>query len=378
MLQVSVIDRDHYLNFVETEPYRNFLQYPSWADLKAEWKWASELLGWFTGDGQMVGGALVLYRKVPGLNKYLAYIPRGPMIDWFSNRKLSEWFEPLLSHLKQRHVFTVKMDPPLVRKKWSSQTIMQAIQEFQSHGLKNRKLTDIRPDQIFNDVEYVQQELAELGWRKNEGQDSFDTVQPQFVFRLNMRGKSLEQVYSGFYPAWQNKIHQAEQEGIHVYLGTEEDLPQFHHLLRSTAEREKSQVRGLSYFERMFETLIMENPYRVRLYLARLGERILSASLAVRVNGHTWDLYNARHGESLADPASVYLRWKMIQDAYQQGDRLFDFRGISTVLDENNPLFELLHFKLGFGGEACELVGEWDYPVIPMLYWAFDMYMKKR
>jgi lipid II:glycine glycyltransferase (peptidoglycan interpeptide bridge formation enzyme) len=217
-----------------------------------------------------------------------------------------------------------------------------------------------------------------MGWRKNQGQDSFDTVQPQFVFRLNMRGKTLEQVYSGFCPAWQNKIHQAEQEGIHVYLGTEDDLPQFHHQLRLTAEREKSQVRDLSYFEKMFETLIMENPYRVRLYLARMGEKILSASLAVRVNGHTWDLYNARQSESPADPASVFLRWKMIQDAYQQGDRIFDFRGISTILDENNPLFELLHFKLGFGGEACELVGEWDYPVIPMLHWAFDMYMKKR
>jgi lipid II:glycine glycyltransferase (peptidoglycan interpeptide bridge formation enzyme) len=378
MLQVSVVDRDHYLNFMETEPYRNFMQYPSWADLKAEWKWSSEFLGWFTREGQMVGGALVLYRKVPGLNKFLAYIPRGPMIDWFSNYKLTDWFYPLFQHLKQRHVFSVKMDPPLVRKKWSSGTIAQAIKEFKSHGLKNRRLNDIRPDQIFNEVEYVQQELAEMGWRKFTGQDSFDTVQPQYVFRLNMKGKSLEQIFSGFHPSWQNKIHQAEHEEIHVHLGTEHDLPEFHRLLVLSAEREKTRVRDLFYFEKMFETLILENPYRVRLYLARKGEKLLSASLAVRVDGHTWDLYNARLVDSPEDPASILLRWKMIQDAYSQGDRIFDFRGISTTLDENHPLFPLLHFKMGFGGEACELVGEWDYPVIPMLHWAFDMYMKRR
>ena len=68
----------------------------------------------------------------------------------------------------------------------------------------------------------------------------------------------------------------------------------------------------------------------------------------------------------------------MIQDAYRHGDTIFDFRGISTVLDENNRLFELLQFKMGFGGEACQFMGEWDYPVIPMLHWAFDMYMKSR
>jgi lipid II:glycine glycyltransferase (peptidoglycan interpeptide bridge formation enzyme) len=326
----------------------------------------------------MVGGALVLYRKVPGLNKFLAYIPRGPMIDWFSDLSMKEWFEPLFHHLKQRGVFTVKMDPPLVRQKWSADTIVQSIQEFQSHGLKNRRLTHIRPDQVYNAVEYVQQELVEIGWRKHEVLDSFDSVQPTFVFRLNMKGKSLEQIFAGFHPHWQQRIRQAEAEGIFVYLGTEKDLPEFHNLLVLAAQREGSQVRDLSYFQKMFETLIFENPYRIRLYLAKQGDKIMSASLAVRVNGHTWDLYSARRSEQMDDPSSYLLRWKMIQDAYQQGDSIFDFRGISTTLDENDPLFELLQFKIGFGGEACELMGEWDYPVIPMLHWAFDMYMKRR
>ncbi|PRZ15877.1 lipid II:glycine glycyltransferase (peptidoglycan interpeptide bridge formation enzyme) [Laceyella sediminis] len=378
MLKIVAIDRERYINFVKTQPYRNFLQYPSWADLKREWQWNSDFLGWVNKDGKMVGGAVVLYRKVPGMNKFLAYIPRGPIIDWFSDRKMKEWFAPLFNHLKQRQVFSVKMDPPLVRRKWSCDTINQSIQEFKSHGLRGRRLTDIRPDQVFNAVEYVQQELADMGWRKHVVEDSFETVQPQFVYRLNMKNKTLEKVYKGFHPYWQNRIQNAERDGIRVQLGTERDLPEFHRLLALAAKREKSQVRDVSYFEKMFETLILEDPYRVRLYLARKRDKLLSTSLAVRVDGHTWDLYNARLSETMEEPSPYLLRWKMIQDAYQQGDRIFDFRGISTTLDENHPNFELLHFKMGFGGEACEMVGEWDYPVIPMLHWAFDMYMKRR
>lgn len=378
MLQVAAVDREHYLEFMETQPYRNFMQYPSWADLKTEWKWISEFLGWMTKEGKMVGGAVVLYRKVPGLNKFLAYIPRGPMIDWFSSYPLKDWFHPLFHHLKKRNVFTVKMDPPLVSKKWSAERISQSIQDFKTHGLKNKRLTDIQPDQVFNAVEYVKQELVEIGWKPNGGKDSFDTVQPQFVFRLNMKGKSMEQIFSSFSPVWQNRIRQAENDGIHVYLGTENDLPDFHRLLALTAKREHSHVRDISYFEKMFETLILENPYRIRLYLAQKDEQLLSAALAVRVNGHTWDLYNARRSDSFEDPSSYLLRWKMIQDAYRNGDRVFDFRGISTTLDEHSQLYELLKFKTGFGGEACEFMGEWDFPVVPMLHWAFDMYMKKR
>ncbi|MBA4496283.1 lipid II:glycine glycyltransferase FemX [Paenactinomyces guangxiensis] len=378
MLTVSLIEREDYLNFVETQSYRNFLQYPSWADLKGEWKWSSEFLGWITSDGTLVGGAVVLYRKVPGLNKFLAYIPRGPIIDWFSEIELSDWFQPLFHHLKQRHVFSVKIDPPLVSKTWSAQRISQNIKDFQSHGLKNKKLTDILPDRIFNDVEYIQQELAEMGWRKNTGKDSFDTVQPQYVFRLNMNAKSLEQIFSEFDPQWQQQISRAEQEGVEIQIGTEQDLPDFHRLLVYTGQREQTQVRDLSYFEKMFESLIYEDPHRLRLYLAKQGEELLSSAIAIRVNGHTWDLYSAKKSDKPDDPSVFLLRWKMIQDSYHQGDRIYDFRGISTTLNEDDPLFELLQFKMGFNGDACELMGEWDYPVIPMLHWAFDLYMKKR
>ncbi|SHE48373.1 Lipid II:glycine glycyltransferase (Peptidoglycan interpeptide bridge formation enzyme) [Seinonella peptonophila] len=378
MLKIELVDRDPYIQFVEKHPLRNFLQYPSWSDLKTEWKWSSQFVGWFNQQNQLVGAANILYRKVPGLNKYLAYIPRGPLIDWFSDYSLQEWFNPLFNHLKRSHAFSVKIDPPLIRKRWTAEAIREHLSQFRKYRLKNKKLTDILPSEVFHEVEYVRQELAAMGWKLNPAIDSFDTVQPQFVYRLSMKGKTLEEIYNDFHPLWQERIFQAENEGIQIELGTEDDLPNFHQMMVKQGEREGEHIRELDYFMKMFEALTFEDPHRLRLYLAKQGDRLICASLAIRVEGHTWDIYGVQGEDTSVELASILLRWKMIQDAHQMGDQIFDFRGVSIGLDEQDADYDLLKFKLGFSGEACELMGEWDFPVIPMLHWAFDMYMKRR
>jgi len=55
------------------------LQVPGWAAVKSDWR--NESLGWFDGES-LVGAGLVLYRQVPRLPRYLAYLPEGPDIDW--------------------------------------------------------------------------------------------------------------------------------------------------------------------------------------------------------------------------------------------------------------------------------------------------------
>src|SRR3954468_17111155 len=77
-LDVRPIDRETHLAFV-TERSASFLQCPSWAGVKAEWGHLS--LGWFDGP-KLVGSGLALLRRTPGLQRYLAYLPEGPVLDW--------------------------------------------------------------------------------------------------------------------------------------------------------------------------------------------------------------------------------------------------------------------------------------------------------
>ena len=46
--------------------------------------------------------------------------------------------------------------------------------------------------------------------------------------------------------------------------------------------------------------------------------------------------------------------------AIESGSRIYDFRGVSGDLSEDNPLYGLYRFKKGFNGDFCEFIGELD------------------
>ena len=62
----------------------------------------------------------------------------------------------------------------------------------------------------------------------------------------------------------------------------------------------------------------------------------------------------------------------MKQWAVEKGCRMYDFRGVSGDVSEDNPLYGLFRFKQGFGGDFTEFVGEMDLVLSPAVYWAVE------
>ena len=83
-LTVRPISAEEHLGLLASRSSASFLQCPSWGQVKREWR--SESIGWYDEQGTLVGAGLVLYRQVPKLAKYLAYLPEGPVIDWARRR----------------------------------------------------------------------------------------------------------------------------------------------------------------------------------------------------------------------------------------------------------------------------------------------------
>ena len=105
---------------------------------------------------------------------------------------------------------------------------------------------------------------------------------------------------------------------------------------------------------------------------------LVAATTWVRVGQHTWYSYGASSTAKREVRGSNAIQWKMITDALEAGATIYDLRGITEGLEDDDPHLGLIQFKVGTGGEAVEYLGEWDLPLNPLLYKAFDLYMKRR
>lgn len=372
-LRIRTLSREEHLDFLRSRSSASFLQCPSWGDVKAEWR--AESLGWVDTDDRVVGAGLVLYRQVPRLRRYLAYLPEGPVIDWAgtsSGMDLRAWLEPMVAHLRRRRAFGVKMGPPVPVRQWEADTVKAAI------AGPARSLREVEPDWVSPHAGQVADTLRSLGWRPPSAGAGFSAGQPQFVFQLPLQGKSEDDLLKGFNQLWRRNVKKAEKAGVEVVPGGEEDLGAFHDLYVLTARRDGFTPRPLSYFARMWRAMTAEDPDRIRLYLARHQGRLLAATTMVRVGDHAWYSYGASGDEGREVRPSNAIQWRMMRDALTEGAAVYDLRGISDTLDESDKLLGLVQFKVGTGGQAVEYLGEWDLPLSRLLYKAFDLYLSRR
>ncbi|MER5743883.1 peptidoglycan bridge formation glycyltransferase FemA/FemB family protein [Streptomyces sp. NPDC002225] len=373
---LRTISREEHLAFVAGRPSVSHMQVPSWGDVKPDWR--AESIGWVDRDGagreRIVGAGLVLYRPIPRLKRYLAYLPEGPAVDWFGAEP-REWLDPMVAHLKTRGAFAVRMGPPAVARRWDARTVKEAIADPAAGRLR-----DVPADEEDPRAARLAAELTRLGWRRGEeeSEDGFSAGQPRYVFQVPFAGRTLEEVRGGLNQQWRRNVKKAEKAGVKVVEGGFEDLPAFYGLYRETAERDRFIPRPLAYFERMWTSLRAEDPGRMRLYLAEHEGETLSAATMLTVGDHVWYSYGASTAHRREVQPSNAVQWRMMSDAHERGAAVYDLRGITDTLDESNHLLGLLRFKVGTGGRAAEYIGEWDYPVNKVLHKAFALYMARR
>ena len=368
-LSVRTISATEHLSFIRTRRSVSFLQTPAWATVKNEWR--GESIGWFDGE-TLCGAALVLYRQLPKLQRFLAYLPEGPDIEWF-DAKLADWMTPLAAHLKSQGAFGIRMGPPVVLRRWHAATIKAAIADPVLTSL-----SDVPADVSDDAAIGLRDSLTRLGWKELATAGGFSAGQPKFNFQIPLAGRTEDDVLAGMNQLWRRNIKKAAKLGVEVTVGNRPDLADFHRIYAETAERDHFTPRPLAYFERMWDALTAEEPDRLVLYLAHHEGDLVAATTMVRVGEHAWYSYGASTTAKREVRGSNAVQWQMIRDALAAGATIYDMRGITETLDPDDSHVGLIQFKVGTGGEAVEYLGEWDLPLNRALYLGFTTYMKRR
>ncbi|WP_416974158.1 lipid II:glycine glycyltransferase FemX [Streptomyces sp. 4F14] len=366
-LTVRPISAADHLAFVRAQRSVSFLQTPAWARVKTEWR--GESLGWYDGP-RLVGAGLVLHRPVPRLDRYtLAYLPEGPVIDWTGD--ITAWLDPLAAHLKAHGAFAVRLGPPVRTDTWSAGQVKEGLADPAV-----TRLTGLSAQWTDPVGARVTRALRDAGWLPQSPADGFGVGHPQFKYEIPLTGRTEDDLLRGMNQLWRRNIKKAAREDVQVTVGT--DLKAFHDLYVHTAGRDRFTPRPLPYFTTMFAALTAEDPERISLYQAHHQGDLVAAAVLVRVGAHAWYAYGASATEKREVRGSNACQWAMIRDALAAGCDVYDLRGITPTLDTGDPHAGLIQFKAGTGGRAVRYVGEWDLPLRPMLYRAFDLYMKRR
>ena len=321
-----------YEAFLQSHPKGNFAQSSLWARQKPLWRWQAVAVR--GADGKLCGSMALMSRKLPLIGRTLMYGCRAPVCDPHDRETFSRLLEGARALAKENRAYVIKIDPDVPSS-----------------------------DAAFTEM------LRSFGFRCKEGGKNFEAIQPRYVFRLNIEGKTEEQIMAGFHQKWRYNIRLAERKGVQVRVCGKEMVPAFAELMLTTGVRDGFVTRQPEYFSSMLDNL----GEHCRLYMAFDPEGTpIAGTLAIWYGDKVWYLYGASSNEHRNLMPNYLLQWSMIRWAVEKGCRVYDFRGVSGDVSEDNPLYGLFRFKQGFGGEFTEFTGEMDLVLNRPIYFAVE------
>ena len=151
-----------YEAFLQQHPKGHFAQSSLWAKQKPMWAWnAVAVRG---EDGKIKGSLALMSRKVPGIGRTLMYGCRGPVCDLRDRETFAELLEGAKALAKQQKAYVIKIDP----------------------------------DVPSSDTAFAEM-MRSFGFRCKEGGKNFEAIQPRYVFRLNVEGKTEDELLRYLY-----------------------------------------------------------------------------------------------------------------------------------------------------------------------------------
>ena len=329
MKLVDKTNIDKYKSFLEKNERCNFQQSIEWAKVK-EPLWKNEIIIVEDKNGEIVGSLMVLIRKIPIFGN-LMYSPRGPICNIHNEKVLEELTNNLKELAKKYNAFVLK----------------------------------IKPDIKSNDKEF-RNIVSKLGYKIKDNAKNFsEEIQPRYVFRLDIKDKTENEIFTEFHSKTRYNIRLAIKKGVTIKKGTREDLSDFYKIMQITGKRDNFIIRPLKYFQKMYDKLGAEH---MKILMAYYNNKPISGIINIIYGNKVWYLYGASSNEHRNLMPNYLLQWEGIKYAINKEKDIYDFRGVSGVIDKNHPQYGLYRFKKGFNAEFTEFIGELYIPFKPVWY----------
>lgn len=323
-------------------PGANFLQSDEWARIKAPVGWQSVKHEWPNAAAQL------LLRKVSWLPISIAYIPRGPLVDWSNPQQYQAVLDELITEAKKHSAIFLKIDPALV----TGRGIPGTSEDVPDHiGLS------------------VQQYLVKNGWFFSP-----DQIQFRNTVEIDLK-PSEEALLMRMHQKTRYNIRLAEKKGVQVSEANETDWPSIYRLYAETAERDGFIIRPWDYYQRVWS--ILSGSQMANCLQARVENELVGAIWLVGFGEKAHYLYGMSSSRYRELMPNHLLQWRGMLLAKSQGRTVYDMWGAPDEFTAANALSGVFRFKQGFGGEVIRTIGAWDYPIHKTAYKMYTVILPK-
>ena len=187
-------DKQRYTEFLEKNDRCNFQQSLEWGNVKTSWK--KEVILSEDADGNIVGSLCVWIRKIPIFGNIM-YSARGPVCDIHNEEVIKDLVKGSDELAKKYNAFVLRVEPDV-----------------------------LKSDDVFRDI--ISRNKFKI---KDDSKDFKDEIQPRFVFKLDIKGKTEDEIFAAFHQKTRYNIRLATKKGVVIKEGTRDDLKEFHKIM---------------------------------------------------------------------------------------------------------------------------------------------------
>jgi lipid II:glycine glycyltransferase (peptidoglycan interpeptide bridge formation enzyme) len=267
--------------------------------------------------GQLVGGALLLQRRLPVLG-VVGYVPHGPVIATRTGRAaVAQAMSTALADLGRRRLSGLFIQPP-------------------------------------DGADDISDHLLQLGFRT-----SVAGIAPAASIRIDLT-RDIEDIRNGLSSSNRRRTRACAERGVTVRLGSKRDLALVADLLACTAAHQHFDPLSLDYLHTLYRELNRHG--HVHILIAELDGVPAVAHLFTGCGGVLTSRLTGmqRHDSVKKSGAAAAVIWQAILWAKDNGYHTFDFGGIpvdavDTIRNGDSSLTSRLTgptmFKASFGGQ---------------------------
>ncbi|OGO40202.1 MAG: hypothetical protein A2Z03_01210 [Chloroflexi bacterium RBG_16_56_8] len=324
-------DPDEWTRSILRLPGAHILQSWEWGAFKADYGWTPTRVLFFDHDTPRAA-AQILRRPLPRTPFGVLYVPKGPVLDYSDPALFAETLAALERIARQQRAIFIKIDADI-------------------------------PLNTVHAPSKMASSLLTVHWHLSREQIQFKNT-----VLLDLT-PSEEQLLAAMKPKTRYNIRLAQKRGVHIELGTRDDLQLFYHMYAETSARDGFLIRQFAYYRDAWGMFIEAG--RAQMLLAQIDGETVAGLILFVFGDRAWYFYGASRNAHREAMPNHLLQWEAIRWAKAHGCTVYDFWGAPDTLDENAPMYGVYRFKEGFGAKFTQHIGAYDLVVNPALYFLY-------